>query len=179
MSKIIALIGALDSKGDEFAFVKAAIKSRGHRAMVINTGIMGEPKIYPYISAAAVASAGGSSLGALREKADRGHAIEVMTQGAAVVVRDLFEMGAIDAVLGMGGSAGTVIATAAMRELPVGFPKVMVSTLAAGDTAAYVGSKDIVLIPSVVDVAGVNQDQRKDLCECGRSDCGYGGNGRS
>ena len=157
MSKIIALIGALDSKGEEFAFVKAAIKGRGHRVLMINTGIIGEPRFFPYIGAAAVASAGGASLHALREKADRGYAIEIMTKGVAVVVRDLYADGKIDAVMGMGGSAGTVIATAAMRELPVGVPKVMVSTLAAGDTAAYVGSKDIVLIPSVVDVAGVNR----------------------
>ncbi|MDX1416418.1 MAG: Tm-1-like ATP-binding domain-containing protein [Candidatus Promineifilaceae bacterium] len=157
MSKIVALVGALDTKGEEFAFVKTAIKSRGHKAMVINTGVIGEPTIHPYISAKAVASAGGSSLHALRAEADRGHAVEVMARGAAKVVKDLYEMGTIAGMLGMGGSAGTIIATAAMRELPVGVPKVMVSTLAAGDTAAYVGSKDIVLIPSVVDVAGVNR----------------------
>ncbi len=156
MSKIIALIGTLDTKGEEFAFIKAAIKSRGQKAMVINVGIMGEPQIHPYIGAKAVASAGGSSLHALREKADRGYAIAVMTRGAAVVVHDLFEQGIISGVLGMGGAAGTAIATAAMRELPVGFPKVMVSTLAAADTAAYVGSKDIAMIPAVIEASGVN-----------------------
>jgi uncharacterized protein (UPF0261 family) len=157
MSKTIALIGALDTKGADFAFVKAAIAARGHRAFVIDTGIIGEPTFAPDITAAQVAEAGGSSLAALREAGDRGTAVDTMTHGIAKVVWGLYENGRIDGVLGMGGSAGTVIATSAMRQLPIGFPKVMVSTLAAGDTAAYVGTKDIVLLPSVVDVAGVNR----------------------
>ena len=157
MIKTIALIGALDSKGDEFAFVKAAIESRGHQVLVINTGVIGEPAFAPDISAARVAEAGGVALQVLQDEADRGSAIDVMTKGAAAIAKTLFSQGKFDGILGMGGSAGTIIATAAMRELPVGFPKVVVSTLAAGDTSAYVGTKDIVLIPSVVDVAGVNR----------------------
>ena len=157
MKKTIAVIGALDTKGREFAFVKAAIEARGHRALVINTGVMGEALFAPDVEAAEVAEAGGRSLAALREEGDRGAAVSVMTNGIAILIKRLFEEGKIDGVLGMGGSAGTVMATAAMRELPVGFPKVMVSTLAAGDTSAYVGSKDIVLMPSVVDVAGINR----------------------
>lgn len=157
MTKTIALIGALDSKGDEFAFVKKAVEDRGHQVLMINTGVMGDSPFPAEISAAQVAEAAGTALAQLRQKADRGQAIEAMTQGARAIVQKLFQEGRFDAILGMGGSAGTVIATAAMRELPVGFPKVMVSTLAAGDTTAYVGTKDIVLIPSVVDVAGVNR----------------------
>ena len=157
MTKTIALIGALDSKGEEFAFVKAAIEGRGHSVLMINTGIIGEPGFTPDISAAQVAEAGGVSLETLRENADRGEAIDVMTKGAAVTAKTLFSQGKFAGILGMGGSAGTVIATAAMRELPVGFPKAVLSTLAAGDTSAYVGTKDIVLIPSVVDVAGINR----------------------
>jgi uncharacterized protein (UPF0261 family) len=157
MMKTVALIGALDTKGEEFAFVKAAIEQRGHRVLVINTGVMGEPVLVPDISAHEVAATGGRPLASLREEGDRGTAVDIMTQGSAKVVKKLYDEGRIDGVLGMGGSAGTVMATAAMRELPLGFPKVMVSTLAAGDTTAYVGTKDIVLIPSVVDVAGVNR----------------------
>lgn len=157
MTKTIAVIGALDTKGEDFAFVKEEIVRRGHRAWVINTGVVGEPSFTPETSAVEVAEAGGTSLETLREAADRGRAIEAMANGAAVVVKALYDQGEIDAVLGMGGSAGTVIATAAMRELPVGVPKVMVSTLAGGDTAAYVGTKDVVMIPAVVDVAGVNR----------------------
>lgn len=157
MAKTIAVVGALDTKGQEFAFVKAAIEQRGHQAFVINTGVVGEPGFTPEISANEVAEAGGSSLAALRQQADRGTAIDIMTQGVAVIVKELHAQGQIDAVLGMGGSAGTIIGTAAMRVLPVGVPKVMVSTLAAGDTAVYVGTKDVVMIPSVVDVAGINR----------------------
>jgi uncharacterized protein (UPF0261 family) len=157
VTKTIAVIGALDTKGEDFAFVKAEIERRGHRAWVINTGVVGEPTFAPDTNAAEVAQAGGTSLAALRETADRGKAIEVMANGAAVVVKALYDLGKIDAVLGMGGSAGTVISTAAMRILPVGVPKVMVSTLAGGDTAPYVGTKDVIMIPAVVDVAGVNR----------------------
>lgn len=157
MSKIIALIGALDTKGAEFAFVKAEIERRGYRALVIDTGIVGEPVFAPEIDADVVAQAGGRSLADLRQEGDRGTAVATMTTGVTKVVKRLYDEGKIDGILGMGGSAGTVIAAAAMRQLPIGFPKVMVSTLAAGDTAAYVGTKDIVLIPSVVDVAGVNR----------------------
>jgi uncharacterized protein (UPF0261 family) len=157
MPKTIALIGALDTKGPEFAFAKAEIERRGHRALVINTAVIGEPAFAPDISAERVAEAGGVSLANLRAKADRGEAMEAMMRGVAVVVNDLHDRGQIDAVLGMGGSAGTVIATSAMRALPVGVPKVMVSTLASGDVKPYVGTKDVVMIHSVVDVAGVNR----------------------
>jgi uncharacterized protein (UPF0261 family) len=157
VTKTIAVVGALDTKGDDFAFVKAEIEGRGHRAWVINTGVVGEPSFSPETSAAVVAEAGGTSLESLRQQADRGAAIEVMTRGIAVVVKQLHDQGKIDAVFSMGGSAGTIIGTAAMRVLPVGVPKVMVSTLAGGDTAAYVGTKDVVMFPAVVDVAGINR----------------------
>jgi uncharacterized protein (UPF0261 family) len=157
MAKTIALIGALDTKGEEFAFVQAALLRRGHNTLVINTGVVGEPALPPDIAATEVATAGGTELSVLRQQADRGKAIEVLAKGAAIVVRQLQEAGKIDGILGMGGSAGTAVGTAAMRALPVGFPKLMVSTLASGDTAPYVGVSDIVMMPSVVDVAGVNR----------------------
>ncbi len=157
MAKTIAVIGALDTKGPEFAFVKAEIEKRGHRALVINTAVIGEPAFAPDVDAARVAEAGEVSLSALREKADRGFAMDVMTKGIAVVVKDLYDRGRIDGVFAMGGSAGTIIGTSAMRALPVGVPKVMVSTLASGDVKPYVGTKDVAMIHSVVDVAGVNR----------------------
>ena len=157
MAKTIALIGALDTKGEEFAFVQAELLRRGHNTLVINTGVVGEPALPPDIAATEVATAGGTELSVLRQQADRGKAIEVLAKGAAIVVRQLQEAGKIDGILGMGGSAGTAVGTAAMRALPVGFPKLMVSTLASGDTAPYVGVSDIVMMPSVVDVAGVNR----------------------
>lgn len=155
--RTIALIGALDTKGPEFAFVKAEIERHGHRALVIDTGVVGEPGFPPDVSADQVAVAGGSSLAKLREKADRGEAIAVMAAGIVHVIRDLYGQDRIDAVMGMGGSAGTIIGASAMRALPVGVPKLMVSTLASGDVRAYVGTSDVVMFHSVVDVAGVNQ----------------------
>jgi len=157
MPKTIALIGALDTKGEEFAFVKAALLRRGHQTLVIDTGVIGEPQLTPDISADAVATAGGTTLHTLRQQADRGQAIESMARGAASIASQLHAAGKIDGILGMGGSAGTAIGTAAMRALPVGFPKLMVSTLASGDTAPYVGVSDILMLPAVVDVAGVNR----------------------
>lgn len=156
-SKTIALIGALDTKGPEFSFVKAEIERQGQQVLVIDTGVVGEPGFRPDVSADRVASAGGSSLAELRQKADRGEAIAVMTAGIAKIIQELFDQGQIDGVMGMGGSAGTIIGTSAMRALPVGVPKVMVSTLASGDVKAYVGTSDVVMFHSVVDVAGVNQ----------------------
>ncbi len=157
MPKTIALIGALDTKGQEFAFVKAEVERRGHTALVINTAVVGEPAFEPDIPAERVAEAGGASLAALRSQADRGVAMEVMARGAAAVVKDLYTAGRVDGVLGMGGSAGTLIGASAMRALPVGVPKVMVSTQASGDVRPYVGTKDVLMLHSVVDVAGVNR----------------------
>jgi uncharacterized protein (UPF0261 family) len=157
MPKTIAVIGALDTKAKEFDFVRAEIVRRGHQALVINTGVVGEPGFSPDVPAEQVAEAGGASLAVLRQQADRGAAVEVMARGIAGLVRGLYEAGRIQAVLGMGGSAGTVIGTSAMRSLPLGAPKVMVSTLASGDTRPYVGTKDVVMFHSVVDVAGVNR----------------------
>ena len=122
MARNIVVIGALDTKGAEFAFVKAAIQDRGHSPLVINTGVMGDPPFEPEISAALVAEAGGKSLDELRAKADRGDAIAVMTKGVAIIIQDLHDKGDVAGVLGMGGSAGTIIGTSAMRVLPVGIP---------------------------------------------------------
>ncbi len=157
MSKTVAVIGALDTKGSEFAFVKREIERRGHRALVINTGVVGDPVFEPDIPASRVADAGGVSVEELREKGDRGVAMDVMARGVAEAVKELHDEGKLDAVLGMGGTAGTAVATSAMRALPVGVPKVVVSTLASGDTSAYVGTKDVVMVPSIVDVAGINR----------------------
>ena len=154
MPKTIAIVGALDTKGPDFAFVREQIEARGHRALVIDTSVVEDPPFEPDVPAARVAEAGGSSLEELRKQADKGSAMAAMTKGIAVVIQELHDEGKIDAILSMGGSAGTAVGTSAMRVLPLGFPKVMVSTVASGDTGPYVGIKDIVMIPSVVDVAG-------------------------
>jgi uncharacterized protein (UPF0261 family) len=157
MSKTIAVVGTLDTKGEEFLFVKNEIEKRGHTALVINIGIVQEPTFEPDVSAEEVAGAAGSSLAILREKSDRGLAINTMAAGVEKIIVNLHEAGRFQAVISMGGSAGTEIGTSAMRALPLGVPKVMVSTLASGDTKPYVGTRDIVMVPSIVDVAGINR----------------------
>ena len=157
MAKRIAVIGALDTKGDEFLFVKKKIEKQGYTALVINVGIVDDPGFEPEVSADTVARAADSSLAILKDKSDRGLAIETMAKGIGQVITDLFSADRIQAVISMGGSAGTEIGTAGMRALPLGVPKVMVSTLASGDTKPYVGTRDIVMVPSIVDVAGINR----------------------
>lgn len=172
MSKTILLIGTLDTKGTEYGYVRDLILERGHQVILINAGVTGDPQVTPDISAAAVAEAGGSTLAALREQADRGVAIEVMARGAANLAVQLHGEGKVDGVLGLGGSGGTAIATPAMRELPVGLPKLMVSTVASGDVQPYVGTKDISMMYSVVDIAGLNRLSRRILANAAGAICG-------
>jgi uncharacterized protein (UPF0261 family) len=172
MPKTILLIGTLDTKGAEYAYVRALILGRGHRVLTMNAGVAGEPGFSPDISAAQVAEAGGGNLVQLRQQADRGLALEVMLAGASKLAVQLHTQGQCDAVLGLGGSGGTAIATAAMRELPVGLPKVMVSTLASGDVQPYVGVKDITMMYSVVDIAGLNRLSRQILANAAGMICG-------
>jgi uncharacterized protein (UPF0261 family) len=160
MPKTIVLAGALDTKGVEFAYVKQLIEGAGVKTLVVDFGVMGEPAFAPEIAHTAVAAAGGGDLGYLAAGQHKAEAMRCMAQGLAVVVRTLYDEGKLDGILSMGGSGGTSIATTAMRELPVGVPKVMVSTLAGGDVSAFVENKDITFMPSIVDVAGINRISR-------------------
>lgn len=161
MGKTVAIIGALDTKGADYQFIKQEIEKHGHQTLVVNTGVLGEPLFKPDISANEVAEAGNSSLQELRKAADKSFAMSVMTKGIAVVIKDLYQKGKIDAGFSMGGSNGTMIGTSGLQALPLGIPKVMVSTVASGDTQPYVGISDIVMIPSILDVAGVNRISAK------------------
>jgi uncharacterized protein (UPF0261 family) len=134
--------------------------------------VTGEPAFSPDISAAEVAETSGGNLAELRQQADRGAALEVMMRGASKLAAQLYAAGKFDGVLALGGSGGTAIATAAMRELPVGLPKVMVSTLASGDVQPYVGVKDIAMMYSVVDIAGLNRLSRRILANAAGMVCG-------
>lgn len=156
MTKVVAIIGTLDTKGAEYAFLKKAIEKAGAATLVIDTGVMG-PAFKPDIAAEEVARAGGADLAALVAKNDRGEAVAVMSRGAAATVARLAQEGKINGVIAMGGGGGTTIGSTAMQALPVGFPKLIVSTVASGDTSAYVGVKDIAMMPSVVDVSGINR----------------------
>jgi uncharacterized protein (UPF0261 family) len=156
MGKAIGLIAALDTKGDEAALIRDYIAARGHRPLTIDVGVLGEPRYAAEIDRGEVAAAGGEEIGALRASGDKARAMAAMTAGAAVVAARLHAEGRLDGLIGIGGSAGTTIATSAMRALPIGVPKLVVSTVAAGDTRAYVGTKDVAMLYSVVDVAGLN-----------------------
>ena len=150
----VLVLGTLDTKGEEHAFLAERLRGAGVDVLVADTGTGGPPHgLEPDIPAAEVAAAGGVDLAGLT---DRGEAVGAMAGAAAALVRRLYEEGRIQGVLSAGGSGNTAIATAAMQALPVGVPKLMVSTMAAGDTRDYVGGSDVTLMASVTDVAGVN-----------------------
>lgn len=172
MAKTILLIGTLDTKGVECSWVRDLIQSRGHQVLVLDAGVSGEPPFPPDITAAEVAVAGGSTLEDLRATGDRGAAIGTMSNGATRLTEQLCREGRIDGILSLGGSGGSSVATAAMQALPVGFPKLMVSTMASGDTAPYVGVKDITMMYSVVDVAGLNAVSRQVFSNAAGAICG-------
>ncbi len=168
----IALLGTLDTKGDEHGFVAELIRKRGHRTLIIDVGTVGAPLIQPDISREEVAALAGLDLAAIVARNDRGEAVAAMSKAAPIILSKLHGEGKIDGVLSLGGGGGTAIATAGMRALPIGFPKLMVSTLASGNTAQYVGVKDIVMMPSIVDVAGLNRISRQILTRAAGAICG-------
>lgn len=155
--EIIVLVGSLDTKGEDYGFLREEIQERGYQTFTIDVGILGEPAYTPDISAEKVAEAAGLKLSKLREDKDRGKALEAMRKGIASITEDLHSKEDIRGIVSMGGGGGTALGTSAMRALPIGVPKVMVSTIASGDTSPYVGINDIVMIPAVVDVAGLNR----------------------
>jgi uncharacterized protein (UPF0261 family) len=161
MPKPIVLVGSLDTKGEEFQFVRELINEKGLDTILVDFGVLGDSDVNSDISSDEVARAGGSSIADLRQKEDKSLAMHTMTDGLSSVVTELHADGRLGGILGMGGGGGTSIATAAMRKLPTGVPKVMVSTVAAGDVAQYVGIRDITMMPSVVDVAGINSISRQ------------------
>jgi uncharacterized protein (UPF0261 family) len=168
----IAVLGTLDTKGHEHAFVAEAIRARGHRALLIDVGTGGAPQVAPDISREEIACAGAIDLAAITARADRGEAVSAMAAAAPKLLVQLVREGRIDGVVSLGGGGGTAIATAAMRALPIGFPKLMVSTLAGGNTAHYVGTRDIVMMPAVVDVAGLNRISRVVFAQAAGAVCG-------
>ncbi len=168
----IAILGTLDTKGAEHAFVAEQIRNRGHQTLIIDAGTVGEPGLRPDITRDELARAAGIDIAALTVKRDRGEAVTAMAKGASVLVALLAAAGRIQGIISLGGGGGTAIGTAAMRALPIGFPKLMVSTLASGNTAPYVGVKDIVMFPSIVDVAGLNRVSRQLLSRAAGAICG-------
>ena len=168
----IAVLGTFDTKGVEHGFLADAIRARGHEALLIHVGSLGEspsgPTSVPRKSPQRAGRIGVRS----SRKRDRGEAVALMARAAAKYVAGLAESGRIHGIISLGGGGGTAIATSAMRALPIGFPKVMVSTLASGNTAPYVGTKDIVMMPAIVDVSGINRISRAIFENAAGAICG-------
>jgi uncharacterized protein (UPF0261 family) len=171
----IAVLGTLDSKGEEHAFVAALISKHGHEPLLIDVGTGGPATVQPDVTREQVAAAAGIDLAALMAKKDRGECVVAMTKAAPALVAKLAAEGKIDGIISLGGGGGTAIGTAAMRALPLGFPKLMVSTLAAGNVAPYLGTKDITMMPSIADVAGLNRLSRVIFTRAAGAICGMVG----
>ncbi len=159
----VILIGTLDTKGTEFQFVRELLQQAGLSTMVIDAGALQPPLFIPDIPREEVYRAAGTSLADIQKAADRGRTIEAAARGATQIVVDLHRQGQVQGVLGLGGSAGTTIGTTAMRALPFGVPKLMVSTLASGQVKQWVGVSDILMLNSVVDISGLNRISRTVL----------------
>ena len=155
--KSVLMLGCFDTKGEDFSFLYQCLLAEGKAVMTINTGVMDTNVAFPInVSSEEVAAAAGASLNELRAKRDRGHAVKMMGLGAAKLIRQMVEKNQVNAAIGMGGGGGTFIALTAMQEIPLGIPKLCLSTLAGKDVSKRLGSKDITLMPSIVDVAGLN-----------------------
>jgi uncharacterized protein (UPF0261 family) len=159
----VLLIGTLDTKGVEFQFVRDLLRSSGVDCLVLDAGVLNGPLFAPDIPREEVYAAAGTSIDTIRAAADRGNAITSAAQGVAVIAKRLHAEGKLEGVLGLGGSAGTTIATSAMRSLPFGVPKIMVSTMASGQVRPYVGVRDVCMMYSVVDLSGLNRISRTVL----------------
>jgi uncharacterized protein (UPF0261 family) len=159
----VVLIGTLDTKGVEFDFIRKQIKKAGCDVIVVDAGVLGAPQIKTNITRQQVAQAAGADVAALAKADDRGGAVMTMAKGAAQIASKLFAEGKLDGVMGMGGSGNSSIVAAAMQALPIGVPKLIVSTLASGDTRPYVGATDVTMMYSVVDIAGINRVSERIL----------------
>jgi uncharacterized protein (UPF0261 family) len=152
----VVLVGTLDTKGHEYDYLRERLREHGVDTLLVDAGVLGEPQAKPDVTREEVARAADADVHALAAADDRGAAVETMSRGAAEIVTRLHGEGRLDGLLALGGSGGTAVATEAMRALPVGVPKLMVSTMASGDTRPYVGASDVTMTYSVVDISGIN-----------------------
>jgi uncharacterized protein (UPF0261 family) len=159
----VVLLGTLDTKGLEYEYLRERITSAGCATLMVDAGVLGAPLARPDVTRDEVARAAGADVSTLAARNDRGAAVETMGRGASVVVQQLHAAGRLDGIVALGGSGGTSLAAVAMQALPIGVPKLMVSTVASGDTRPYVGSADITMMYSVVDIAGINQISERIL----------------
>ena len=173
MKKTILMIGAFDTKGEEYHFIKTRIEAQGCEVLTLNWGVLGSTdRIKVDIENHEVAQAGGLSIKELQEKRDQSLAVDVMCRGVSLITRELFGQNKFDAVMGIGKVRGTRVVTEAMQVLPIGIPKVVISTVASGDTSQFMGVKDINIFPSVVDLSGLNTISRKIYKQAVGAVCG-------
>jgi uncharacterized protein (UPF0261 family) len=173
MPKTICVIGAFDTKGEDHAFLRQEILKLGCQVLTINIGVLGTTTLFPVdYEAGDLLKAAGSDLGTVRAQGDKGAAMKAFDQASPSLVRQLYQQGKFDGIIGMGGSGGSAIIASAMRSIPIGVPKVLVSTVAAGDVSFYVRGKDITMVPSIVDVAGLNRISRLIYARAAGAICG-------
>jgi uncharacterized protein (UPF0261 family) len=172
MAKKIVIVGTLDTKGEEHLFLKQRIEEKGLVAIVIDTGVIGPPYFVPDVSREQVSKAAGYEIEELAKKQERKFAIDMMALGASRIVRRLYEEGNLEGIISIGGGQGTYISSTAMKELPFGIPKVMVSTTVSGDMSGYVGYKDITLMHSIADILGLNFFNRRFFSQAASAICG-------
>ena len=170
--KTVYVLATLDTKGVEAAFVRDQLAALKVDAKIVDTGCIGTPAVAADIPREEIFKLAGTTLAAMRERNDRGEAVKAAAKGVTRLITDLHARGEVAGVLGLGGSAGTIIGTSAMRALPIGVPKVMVSTLASGTVRQFVGDKDIVMVNSIVDILGINRISRPILTNAARAVAG-------
>ena len=177
MPRTICIVGAFDTKGEDHAFLREEILKRGDKVLTVNIGVLGSTTLFPVdIEAKGVLETGGFDLQKIRELKDKAEAMKAFDQSAPKLIRQLYQQRPFDGIVGMGGSGGSSIIAAAMRALPIGVPKVLVSTVASGDVSFYVRGKDITMVPSIVDVAGLNRISRLVYARAAGAICGMAQN---
>ena len=163
MSKAIMVIGTMDTKGDEVRYLREQIEARGHETVVVDVGVLEEPPLQADLTRQEVAKAGGLSLPEVLASGDRRIAVQTMMDGASKIAEELHQAGKLSGVIGVGGGTGTHICTGVMRALPLGVPKLMVSTVASRDMSQEISTKDITMMHSVIDMLGLNAVSKKIL----------------
>src|SRR5258708_20673977 len=159
----VAVVGTFDTKGEEHTFLAEQIRKAGVDTMLIDVGILGPKPATIDVSREEVAAAGGESLDALIKLNDRGHAVSMMARGAAKLLGDYERSGRIHAAINLGGGGGTTLAAEAFQALPIGVPKLIVSTIAAADMRPIIKGRDLTLMYSVLDISGLNAISRRTL----------------
>ncbi|MBI3819512.1 MAG: Tm-1-like ATP-binding domain-containing protein [Planctomycetes bacterium] len=168
----VFLIATLDTKGAEAAFLRDELGNAGVDVRVVDAGCLGAPVGRADVAREQVFAAAGASLATLQQKNDRGLAVDAAARGAEALISKFYKNGDVDGVIGLGGGAGTTIATAAMRALPIGVPKLMISTLASGQVSHFVGGSDIFMLNAVVDISGLNRVSRAVLARAAQAMAG-------